>query len=138
MEKRTDIPELIGKTFNKVYQSDGSNLKDLWQNSGECIVFESDSSKVIMFHEQNSCESVYIKQIDGDLSDLEGVEILQAEEYSYSPESVENDEDRYFEDSSTYTFYRLSTSKGYVTIQWHGSSNGYYSESVEIRELSNE
>lgn len=77
-----------------------------------------------MRHEQDCCETVVLKDVSGDLDDLEGTEILLAEcQTSSKPDT---------DDSHTWTFYRLATVKGYVTISFYGSSNGYYSESVSI------
>lgn len=97
------------------------------------VVFElEDGRKFKLYHEQDCCESVTINDIEGmidenHLVDLEGSEVLFAEESSNEPPDGE------YGESSTWTFYRIGTIKGSVVIRWLGSSNGYYSESVDFR-----
>lgn len=92
--------------------------------------FENDEN-YLMYHEQDCCEWVSIDEIHGDLHNLIGSKIIMAEE-------VEGDtptfDDTYVE-SYTWTFYKLATVKGYVTIRWFGESNGYYSETVDIAKV---
>jgi hypothetical protein len=113
-----NINTLLGKILVKI-----DKKKD------EQIIFEEDNgNKYIMYHRQDCCEGVNIESIDGDLQDLIGSPILLAEE-------VSSHENSYYE-SITWTFYKLATVKGYVTIRWFGSSNGYYSESVDFEEYN--
>ncbi len=116
------IEELVGKTMAKVYKQ---------YTYRDELVFETVDGRTFKFyHQQDCCEDVVIDDIVGDLNDLVGSPILLAEE------SVSDSE--YYEDgylSNTWTFYKFATIKGYVDVKWHGSSNGYYSESVDFAEV---
>jgi len=78
-----------------------------------------------MLHEQDCCETVCIEDVDGDLEDLVGAEILLAEERTNEYEGNEYE-------SATWTFYTMATIKGFVTVRWFGESNGYYSEKASF------
>ena len=95
----------------------------------EILFVNSIGDRYLMFHEQDCCESVHIDDICGDLQDLVGSTILVAEENSSDGSGT--DENGWHE-SSTWTFYKLATAKGYVDIRWFGTSNGYYSERVSL------
>ena len=88
--------------------------------------------KYKIHHKQDCCESVYIKDITGDLQDLLDFEVLVAEEVSRQANSDECSE------CGTWTFYKLATIKANVTISWLGESNGYYSESVDFIDIEAE
>ena len=97
-------------------------------NDEELRLYLTDFNYVRFYHDQDCCESVYIEDICGDLNDLVGSPLLEAEEVtSYEAEPKYEGEESY-----TWTFYRFRTRKGSVTVRWYGSSNGYYSESVSV------
>lgn len=101
----------------------------------DVIVFVTDAGEAYrMWHSQDCCESVYVEDIAGDLRDLIGSPILQAEEAENrgNPKSEKIGDTDYEDESHTWTFYKLATIKGGVTIRWYGSSNGYYSEGVDF------
>lgn len=105
----------------------GQTLKSITGNKGDTVVVleTTNGDRYVMYHEQERCEDVYLEDVAGELSDLVGSPLIQAEESSEDP--TEGD----FE-SATWTFYKLATINGYVTLRWFGQSNGYYSESVSI------
>lgn len=119
-----NFEDLVGKTLTKITGNIGS----------EQIRFEtSDGREYVMYHDQDCCEQVSIEDICGDLKDLIGSPIVQAEE-SESGKHPDGIEPPDHDDSFTWTFYKFATTKGSVTIRWFGSSNGYYSESVTFAE----
>ena len=128
MEKFED---LVGKVLSKIEQNDDKDELVFTLDSGE---------KYKLWHIQDCCELVTIEDISGDLDDLIGIPILLAEEVTNTenpPEGYDqgSSKDRYGE-TFTWTFYKLSTNKGSVTIRWFGTSNGYYSESVDFDKVS--
>ncbi len=115
---RRDIAELIGKTLTKITNNNDNEL-----------IFETDTGeKYMMYHDQGCCENVSIEDICGELEWLVGSPILKAEETT----NKDNPKDPKWDDSFTWTFYHFATKKGYVDIRWYGTSNGNYSESVDI------
>lgn len=142
----------------------GQTLLSIDKSENDKLVFiTDDSTEYVMHHHSDCCESVSIEDICGDLDDLIGSPILLAEEVSSSeptPELIASRRAEYekeveqakatggkmwyddFEDfcngryeSETWTFYKLATIKGSVTIRWYGSSNGYYSEGVDFHKV---
>ncbi len=117
------IDDLVGKTFKKVEAVEDS-VGDVLE-----LNFHNELKSYSFYHDQDCCEHVRIVDITGDLSDLEGSPLTMAEESSGAGDGG---------DSSTWTFYKFATEKGYVTIRWLGESNGYYSETVTFGILSHE
>lgn len=112
------INDLLGKTLTEVIKRDDVEL-----------IFKcDDATTYIMYHAQDCCETVMIDDIVGDLNDLVGHPITMAEEVT----NIENPPADKFDESYTWTFYKLATVKGYVTVKWYGSSNGFYSERVDF------
>lgn len=108
-------------------------FSEVKQNGDDLIFIAENGDRFVFNHHQDCCESVEIESIVGDLEDLVGNPLLVAEESTSDknptdakPETIE------YQDSYTWTFYKFATIKGHVDVRWYGSSNGYYSESVDI------
>jgi hypothetical protein len=111
----TIITEFLGKTLQEVYVNEEEDY----------IIFTFDNgTRYEMYHKEDCCKGVYIEDIEGDLGNLIGYPLTMAEEVS--------EKDPEAEESGTWTFYKFATIKGYVTVRWYVSSNGYYSEEVSL------
>jgi hypothetical protein len=122
-----EFEKLLGKTIKKI---EGAKV-----GSESIKIYTTDDKVYMLYHEQGCCESVSVEDVTGNIKDLIKHPILLAEEVSNetNPIGVIKEE----QDSFTWTFYKLSTIKGSVTIRWYGESNGYYSESVDFKEVKN-
>lgn len=113
---RVDIHALIGETFTEISTDE------------YCVKFITDEGiKYLMAHEQTCCEDVNLQEIHGCTEWLVGSPILKVEVKT----NEENQLDKH-DESFLWTFYELSTIQGSVTFRWYGTSNGYYSEEVDV------
>ena len=111
------LSDMLGLTFVDVTGQEGAE---------ELVFTAEDGRKFIFYHEQDCCEDVKIEEVWGNLTDLTGRPLTLAEEVTGHTEAGEWE-------SMTWTFYHFGTDRGVVTVRWLGQSNGYYSESVDLR-----
>lgn len=124
-----DIAEMVGQTVV------GIEKKDL--DGGDILDFKMADGTVYRFsHDQDCCESVSLEDICGDLEDLKGSPLIQAECATNSDNPKDPEQTTMWHDSHTWTFYKFATQKGFVTIRWYGESNGYYSEEVDVCKMT--
>ena len=120
----------------------GLTLSEIKQREDYEVFFHTTCGRVFqMFHKQDCCESVSLDDVEGDYEDLIGTPLMVAEEVSDQEQAMLRllnlapPEDSGAE-SETWTFYRLATQRGWVIFRWHGTSNGYYSERVDVEEVT--
>ncbi len=112
----------------------GLTITAIEADDGQVKFTLEDGRVARLYHEQDCCESVWLEDVVGDLSDLIGTPVLLVEEVdSDRPDNLPPEE--YEPESETWTFYRIGTINGTVVLRWCGQSNGYYSESVDFELL---
>lgn len=105
--------DLVGKTLVAI-----DKIEDF-----EIQFTDSDGVHYRMYHSQHCCEQVAIEDICGNLQDLIGSPIIQAEECTSEDDGQEKNPE------GLWTFYRIATIKGSVVIRWYGEWE-YYSVAV--------
>ena len=113
------IEDLKGRILTKI---------DVNREENEILFEDLEGNKYKMYHWQDCCEEVYIEDICGDLNNLLNEPLIMAEEVT---EEGNTEWGTY-----TWTFYKLATVKGYVTLRWYGTYNGYYSERVDLEKIN--
>jgi hypothetical protein len=106
------------------------SITGLFKDSDKVDINTECGKKFIFYHDQEFFESVSLYDFDFDF-DLRGALILSSEEVcsKETPEDVILDD---LEDSETWTFYKIETTKGGLWMRWFGVSSGHYSESVSL------
>ena len=123
MRNHVNVDVLLGKTIAAI---DGMN-----PDSTEVTITLDTGERFSMYHEQDCCESVYLESVVGDVEDLIGEPLLVSEQVDGERPADEEDEWNVHD----WTFYKFATRRGYVDLRWHGSSNGYYSTSVDFVQI---
>lgn len=123
MSPELRLKSIINQTITNIV---GAN-----ENSDRVEFTLENGKKISMYHSQDCCESVGVEYIEGNIDDIIGETVIEAYEYCEEPEQNNWE---FTPESYTWTNFTIVTKKGKVVIKWLGTSNGYYSESVEVYE----
>lgn len=126
----------VGLDFvNEHLKSGLIKVTGLQPNNDSVIFYCKDGTEIMMYHDQDCCESVFIESVDSYENNDDiytNCDWCVIEEVS----NIDRDPMEDNEESYTWTFYNVKTNKGYDTIRWYGYSNGYYSERVDFADIS--
>lgn len=125
--QKEKFSNLLGKTIVTITGAE--------KGSTDIFIETSDGCQYALNHENDCCEYVRVEDVIGDINDLIGHPLTLAEEVNNS-DDINDDDYNYRDESHTWTFYKLATINGYVTIRWLGESNGYYSERVDFSRIN--
>ena len=107
--------------------------------SDKVEIFFEDNYGMILEHDQDCCEHVSVDQVDNNVNRHIGAIFYELiEKVVTNEECPQWSTETYRDASMTATFYDLVTSKGRLSFRWKGESNGYYSESVDVKYYLNE
>lgn len=102
------------------------SVKGLSKGSDEVTFVFEDGTKLVMYHEQDCCE--HVRLVDFELQGKLKGPLLQFQETAEVRSGTESDYG-----SETWTFYNIRIGTASLNMRWLGESNGYYSESVDLR-----
>lgn len=122
-ERRIELNSLVGETLTHI---------DVDETKNEIMLTTTSNKRIRIYHDQDCCESVRIEDTEGNWHDLIGKVIIEASE-DVRPAG---DPPPKSPDSWTRTDLRFRVDGATVICRWIGESNGYYSESVHIKDIT--
>ena len=119
---RIELEDLDGEVLTHI-DVDSDDKK------GDQILLTTQSGRQIrIYHEQDCCEHVRIEGTDGEWRELYGKPILEAVH--------EEDGGEWEGGTCTRTTLTFRVDSATVISRWFGESNGYYSEAVNIEDIT--
>lgn len=100
---------------------------DVDETAGEILLTTKSGRQFMLHHEQDCCESVTIKSTEGDWKKLLHKKL---KEVKWEEEGDSTDYG-----TCTRTDITFIVNRHTVVSKWFGESNGYYSESVHLKEV---
>ncbi len=122
---RIKVSSLVGEVLTYIDIDDGNN---------EIMLTTASNRTIRIYHIQDCCESVRIEDTQGNWHELIGKVIVEASE-DVEPQGDPPPTTKY-PDSWTRTTLTFRVNGATVISRWIGESNGYYSESVDIEDVS--
>lgn len=120
------------KTYTEFSGKTIQEIRGCKKHSDEVTIKFTDGSCLKFYHRQDCCETVLLEDFDATPEDLVNAKIISIEErISYSGKD-EIKPLNTWDESYTWSFYVIKTSKFTMTLRWYGESNGWYSETVDI------
>lgn len=119
--KSVDLVELTGEILTAI---------DVDCDQNQILLTTRSGKQYLINHMQDCCERVEIVGQDGDFYSLIGKPILLANH----EENKSGDRENGTTTTETRLIFRVDDAT--VVSRWIGTSNGYYSESVDIHEIT--
>ena len=119
MRYDTDIKDLTDSVVKSI---------DIDDSDQRVLITLEDGRSFVIEHHQDCCESVWIDSGEQDMLKLQNKKIVEA--------NVEYDEHSTCSESGTVTLFKFRTDEDTVVLKWIGESNGYYSETADIYEIT--
>lgn len=121
---------LIGETLIEVRKFNSSGYPDNKELNPSTLVLVCESGNKFEFsHSRDCCEDVHLEEGLSELESMIGEKILSAEVSSNT-----DDNDGVYEDGikTKWTYYKLTSAKGYCDLRWIGTTHSDYSLEVTI------